>query len=100
MLGADLMVGADHRPLEQRPNALNGVGVNVRADVFLLAVLDGVMACDSVESFVGVEIVRVDGGRVRVYDLAYETHERRVPAVRDDAESDFASALGCPNHDR
>lgn len=51
MLRADLMVGTDDGPLEQAPNALDAVGVNVATDPFFLAVINrfvaGVFVCDS-----------------------------------------------------
>src|SRR5437867_2335689 len=40
MLGADLMIRTDHRSLEQAPNALDAVGVNVSADPLFFVVID------------------------------------------------------------
>jgi len=40
VLGADLVEGADHAALEDRPEALDGVGVDRADDIFALAVVD------------------------------------------------------------
>jgi hypothetical protein len=40
MLGAQVMVGAHNRPLEQRPDALNRVGVNVGLYPLFCTVVD------------------------------------------------------------
>ncbi len=43
MLRVDLMIRADDGPLEQRPHAFDGVGVNVCADVGSGAVVDSLV---------------------------------------------------------
>lgn len=40
MLGTQVMVGAHDRPLEERPDALDGVGVDVGLNSLLRAVVD------------------------------------------------------------
>src|ERR1022692_3983243 len=40
MLGADLMIGTNDRPLKQRPDALYGVRVNIAAYPFFGAMVD------------------------------------------------------------
>jgi hypothetical protein len=44
VLGRKLMVGADERPLEQRPNKLDAVGLNISPNPFLVFVIDAGVA--------------------------------------------------------
>jgi hypothetical protein len=96
MLGADLMVRANHRTLEQRPHALYGVRVNVGAHVFLAAVGHGVMGRDLADAVVGVQLVCVDGLHVFTDHVADEADECLRSSVPDDTQPHFASALAAP----
>lgn len=52
MLAAGLVEAADHSPVEQAPDGLHGVGVNVATDLFVGVVVDrgvnGVFVSDGV----------------------------------------------------
>ena len=62
MLLADLMKRSDNGPLEQRPHALDPVGVNVADNPFLFGVVDGFMAGVMIlDSKVRLQFVGVDG---------------------------------------
>ena len=66
MLDADLMVGADDRPLKQAPDVLNGIGVDIAIDPLFGAVVDSLVACIVVgNSLVGGPIVGIDCFGVR-----------------------------------
>ena len=43
VLNGNLVVGADDRPLQQRPDILNGVGVNITPSIFFDTVVNRLM---------------------------------------------------------
>ena len=55
----NLMIGADHATLQQRPEALDVVGVDISAHVFAFAVIDGLV----MYAFVEIPIGRILIGR-------------------------------------
>ncbi len=63
VLGRELVVGADQRPLEEAPYALYGVRVNVRSYPLFRSVVNGlVLAASLVDAFVAKMLVGVDLG--------------------------------------
>lgn len=63
VLLAQMVVRADNRTLEQTPNRFNGVGMDIGADVFLGAMVDGFVVGKIViaRPFIGIELaVRIE----------------------------------------
>jgi hypothetical protein len=101
MLDADLMVGADHGPLEQAPDVLDGVRVNVAPDPFFGGMIDGDMLCVGVpDALVADPAVRVDRCRSVIYDLVQEAMECSTIPAAYEAEPDLAASLNGSDDDR
>ena len=92
---ADLVVAADDSPLEERPDALDRVRVDVGPDVLVGRVVDllvaGVLVADAL---VPDPLVRLDRPGLVGDVLADESVERSLAAVADHAEPDFPGAVG------
>lgn len=104
MLRAHLMVRADNRALEQRPYALDAVGVNISTNPFFRAVIDamvfGIRVFDP--EVTGV-IVGVDFAGFRVNRFRYEAVKGFPVApllLLLNAKPDRTAALECPENHR
>ena len=101
MLRGNLMIGTHDRPLEQAPNAFNGVRVNVAAHPFLLMVVDrfvlGVVVSDAAIGgpFVGHDPLSLGNGV-----LLDEAVKRLAVIPPLDSEPDVPAALNRTEHDR
>ncbi len=101
MLGADFMERPDDRPLEQRPDALDAVGVHVPYNPLLGGVVGRFVARVVVgDTKVRLQFIGVDGISVVTDCLVDKLMERVMPDVRNALEADLAASLnGASNVD-
>ncbi len=94
MLRTDLVKRSDNRPLEERPHALDTVGVDIAHDPFLFGVIDGFMARVVIrDPQIRLEFVGVDRFGL-VFDRAVDEVVQGVtPNVRDALKADLSTAL-------
>lgn len=92
----DTHVGSADAALQERPEVLKGIGVDVSIDVLNGMVYDlmGVIGC---QSFVGHQSVRVEC-RARFNMLSDLRLKRFLLAVRNDDSADLPAALHDPEH--
>jgi hypothetical protein len=94
MLHAHLMIRPDNRPLQEAPDALYAVCVNVPANPFLRAVANALMARVRIgNAKVCRKLVRVDRLRVRGGVVQNELVEIGLRGVRDDLQPNLTAAL-------
>src|SRR5258708_9796578 len=94
VLGADLMEGADYRPLEQRPHALHAVRVDIAAYPFLCAVVDTLVDRVVVpEADVAGVLIREDALRLADADIIDESLHRLSVTALLDTQADRSVAL-------
>lgn len=101
MLHADLVVSADNRPLEQTPNALNSVRVNVSANPFLRAVINALMPRIRVaNSKVSGKFVGVDRFGIWRGVLLHEGMKSGAVGVWENLKANLATTLNRTNGNR
>jgi len=94
MLLADLMVGTHDRPLEQAPDAFNGVGMHLAPHPFLLGVIDGQMLRIMIaDALVRHPFIRNDLFRVGRCELLNEATKLLSGSVRNDAHPHITATL-------
>jgi len=100
MLGAELMVGANDRPLKQAPDALNGVGVNLPMNPLVPSVVDRLVLRVLVpNALVAGPFVRVDFPHLAVDVVLDEAPKGLVASVRNNLHTDAAPALCGSDYD-
>src|SRR2546426_11702589 len=88
------MVGTDHRPLEQRPCRLDGVGMNVTPNPFLRPVIDRCVGGVRVAHLlVGLQLVGVNRGGFVGNDRIQERRDLTLTATAGPAKSKLSAAL-------
>lgn len=93
MLDAHVVVGADHGALEQAPDALHGVRVNVAAYPFLYGVIDDLVPRVLVtDALVADPLIGVDGFGVVSNNVLKERVERVAVVALPDPEPDSTIA--------
>ena len=101
MLHADTVVGADDRTLQEAPDALDSVRVNVAAHPFLNRVIYALVAGVFVRnSDIGGKLVGVDRFRVGRGVLRNKLVERVLARPLDDLKANLAAALDRPDRNR
>lgn len=99
VLHGQLVVRADHGAVEQAPNRLNRVCVDVAVNPLVVSVADGfvprVLVSDTV---VTAPLVGVDRFGIVAYDVPDEAVQGVVIVARDGAEPDLAAALDGADH--
>lgn len=93
-------MSALHGTFEVRPEAVQRVGMNVAAYVFLLGVVDCAMGiADAAQCLVGLPFVAADLRALR--NVPFDQREQRGAArVRDNARNNIAAALDHPEDGR
>ena len=100
MLDRDLVIGTDDGSLQKAPDALLRVGVNIAANPFLKAVVDGLMARVRVgDALAGCPLVNVVGFGIICRVCLNEAVERLTISRVDDAEDDLLASLCRAYHD-
>jgi hypothetical protein len=100
VLDAELVVRADHAAVEEAPNALHGVRVNLTVDPFVARVVDPLMPRVLVTD-AAIRTVRVGVDRLGIvgYDVIQEAVNARVRCVGSHAKPDLTTALdSAENH--
>ena len=91
MFSGDLMIRTDNRSLEERPNALNRVGVNIATYPFLNRMVDSVMLSICIShalisrKLVGVNVLGLIGKA-----FFYESVQCCSIGMADDSQPDIA----------
>ena len=99
MLLTDLMERSDDGSLEERPDSLNPVGVNVPDNPLLGGVVDRLMAGVMIlDSKVRLQFVGVDRFGFVLHRPLDEVMEGITPDVGDSFKSDLAATLDRPSH--
>ena len=100
VLDRDVVVRPDDGALEQRPHALDGVGVHVSPDVLLAPVIHGLVHRVLVRHHGGIrgEFVRVNGGYAVGHRVRKERPDGRDVAAVGDAEAHLPAPLDRPEH--
>jgi hypothetical protein len=94
MLDTHMMKCTDNRPLQEAPDAFNGVGVNLSPDIFILGVIDGFMPGVMVSNAsVGRPFLGEDRYRFRGDVLQGDFVEGLAGPVSSDLEYDFPTTL-------
>src|SRR5829696_4860811 len=95
MLRADLVVAADDPTLEEGPDVLHRVRVDVGSDVFMGGVVDDLVPSVLVpDALIADPFVGVDGLRLVGHALTDEALEGSLGPVADDAQTDLSAAFG------
>src|SRR5437762_6575529 len=88
------MVRTDNRPLEQAPNALNSVSVNVANNPFFGGVINPLMfRVGILNSPISRHFIGVDRFRVRRSVVVNKLVEHGLGSVRDDLQSNHSVTL-------
>src|SRR6266496_1122177 len=94
MFDAHLMIGADDRPLQEAPDALDAVGVNITNNPFLSGVINPPMLRVGIfDAPIRWHFIRVDRFRVRRGVIVNELVENDLSGVRDNLEANLSLAL-------
>lgn len=94
MLHADVVIRADDRPLEQAPDALDAVRMNVSAHPFLYAVIDALVLRVLIgNTEIGGKLIGVDGFRVGSGVFGNEFVKHFLAGMLDDLKANLAPAL-------
>src|SRR5579863_5548334 len=94
---ADLMIGANHAALHERPEAFDGVGVDRSDDVLPGAVVDSAMGQLLRQGAVRDEVVVRDEADLVRDRLGDEAHDGLVVRASDDTGDDVTLTLDGPN---
>ena len=88
MFMADFMIGTDNRALEEAPDTLNGIGVDIATHPFLSTMVDGLMPRVVVSnSFVSRPIISVDSLSIRGNILVNKAMKCLASGIRDSSKS-------------
>src|SRR5947207_11432934 len=100
MFDTNLVTGTDDRTLQEAPNALDAVGVNVADNPFLNRVINGAMLRVGIfNSPIGRKLIGIDGFRVWRGVVANKLLQNVFGRMRYDLQPNHAAALDCSNRD-
>ncbi len=100
MLHADLVVSTDDRPLQQAPDALNPVRMDIPTNPFLFRVIDALVAGIRIgNSLVGGKLVGVDRLCLGISVIRDELVKRGLVRVGDDLQANLPLPLDGSDRD-
>src|SRR5258706_15626714 len=87
ILAADLVIGADHTALNQRPETFNRIRVQRADDVLASGMMDSAMRVFVIQSQIAAMLVSREQGNVRLDSLANEgLHRGLVDGAQDGSD--------------
>ncbi len=99
MLGADLVEGLDNGALEQRPDALDTIGVNIADHPFVFGVVHCFVARVEVgDAQIGLQLVCVNGFGVVAQVFLDESVQRLAFYIGNPGQADLPAPLESPGH--
>src|SRR5438067_2990546 len=100
MFDAHFMIRADDRTLQEAPNALNAVSVNIANNPFFGGVINPlVLSVRIFDSPIRGHFIGVDRFRVRCGVVMDKLMKHSLSSVRDDLQANHAVALDCSDSD-